>query len=386
MSDPLFFGTDFIHWFGIVEDVNDPLGLGRCRVRIVGYHNMNDQKIPTEALPWATPILPITNAAIGGIGHAPVGAKINTRVWGFFADGKTAQKPIMIGTLIGESIQETRNALPTGNPPAQPTVDPFIDNGSSVVGREGDCPSGTAQDTSAANEVIPDQRLIKISPGEWVCPTTGFISSPYGPRGGSHHNGVDICPAGYFQQTDAGAKHLYGKCRGPIGQPIYAAAAGQVCHIWYSNKGQGNAPTTYDLNGYGSRSFGNAVAIKHNLSDGPYITIYAHLGTHQDPAQDTPGGGLMVKLGDTVSAGQQIGVMGRTHNRDSLTHLHFEIRKGHTLPKASNHIDPGRVFPQMAHRHEDQIGWGNSHKYADKPPYDPASAPVIAGDGPKSTV
>ena len=50
---------NFVWWTGVVEDRNDPKALGRCRVRIVGYHDQNKNEIPTEKLPWAHPITPI---------------------------------------------------------------------------------------------------------------------------------------------------------------------------------------------------------------------------------------------------------------------------------------------------------------------------------------
>ena len=34
---------DFVWWQGVVEDRNDPLKLGRCRVRILGYHTDNKE-------------------------------------------------------------------------------------------------------------------------------------------------------------------------------------------------------------------------------------------------------------------------------------------------------------------------------------------------------
>ena len=52
---------------GVVEDRNDPLQLGRVRVRFVGIHTEDKQKIATEDLPWAYPIQPITSAAMSGI-------------------------------------------------------------------------------------------------------------------------------------------------------------------------------------------------------------------------------------------------------------------------------------------------------------------------------
>ena len=53
-----FVGKDnFVWWTGIVEDVeNDPLKIGRVRVRIIGYY---DEEVSTEELPWAMPIMPI---------------------------------------------------------------------------------------------------------------------------------------------------------------------------------------------------------------------------------------------------------------------------------------------------------------------------------------
>ena len=96
------YGT-FTWWAGVVEDRDDPLKLGRCRVRILGYHS--DKKdvdhIPTEKLPWATPSQPINSAAINGIGISPTGPVEGTWVFGFFRDGKHCQDPVMMGTFGG---------------------------------------------------------------------------------------------------------------------------------------------------------------------------------------------------------------------------------------------------------------------------------------------
>ena len=381
LDDALFMGKGkFVWWFGTVEDIGDPHGLGRVKVRILGFHNPDSTQIPTAALPWAYPIMPVTNSGIAGIGHSCNGMQINTRVFGFFMDGEMGQQPVVLGTLQGTTIQQTYKAIPYGSPMPQPVADQLYQP--SVTQREGDCPDGYDASTSTTDEVIPDPRTVKANTSEWVCPTTGFIASAYGERSGQHH-GVDICPAGFYQQTDPGAPHLNGRVRGPVGQPVYAAAAGKVIKIWTNNIGQGGAHTTYDINGQGSRSYGNAIAIAHNLSDGPYVTIYAHLGTQQDPANSAPGDGILVTQGQTVSAGQQIGTMGRTHNRDTLTHLHFEIRVGTNLPKSSNHINPGRIFPQMAHRHQEWLSWpSHPRPYTDIVPFKLADCPIIQNAGP----
>ena len=95
---------NFVWWEGVVEDRIDPLKLGRCRVRILGYHTNNKASgtgIPTEDLPWATPMQPITSAAMNGVGTTPLGPVEGTWVFGFFRDGKDAQDPVMLGTVGG---------------------------------------------------------------------------------------------------------------------------------------------------------------------------------------------------------------------------------------------------------------------------------------------
>ena len=64
-----FYGnTNLFWWVGVVEDRFDPLYIGRCKVRIVGYHTPNKSDLPTEDLPWTYPIQPITSAAMSGKG------------------------------------------------------------------------------------------------------------------------------------------------------------------------------------------------------------------------------------------------------------------------------------------------------------------------------
>ena len=97
-------GTDLIsfqYFFGVVEDRQDPLKMGRVRVRAFGVHTEDRSKIPTESLPWATPIMPYTSASISGIGESPTGPVEGTWVFGFFVDGKQLQQPMIMGTLAG---------------------------------------------------------------------------------------------------------------------------------------------------------------------------------------------------------------------------------------------------------------------------------------------
>lgn len=93
--------TSFIWFQGVVEDRLDPLKLGRVRVRILGLHTEDKKEIPTEHLPWAYPISPITSASMTGIGETPIGPVEGTWVIGFFRDGESCQEPVIFGTLTG---------------------------------------------------------------------------------------------------------------------------------------------------------------------------------------------------------------------------------------------------------------------------------------------
>lgn len=90
-------------FFGCVEDrKSDPLKIGRMKVRIVGLHTNNKTKLPTEDLPWATPITPITSASVSGIGQSPTGIVEGSWVVLTFIDSdKDLQYPVVIGTIPG---------------------------------------------------------------------------------------------------------------------------------------------------------------------------------------------------------------------------------------------------------------------------------------------
>lgn len=129
----------------------------------------------------------------------------------------------------------------------------------------------------------------------------GFVSYWFKDPKYTTHTGMDMS---YNQQS-----YLEG--------PIYAVADGEVVEA-ESSCSVGNR----DCGG----GWGNYIKVKHNDQ---YSTLYAHLKT------------LDVKVGDTVSAGQVIGVMGTTGRSDG-NHLHFELWK-----------DGGKVDPY------DYFDWGS---------------------------
>ena len=125
-----------ITFYGIVEDRNDPLMVGRVRVRIHGIHSENKQFIATPDLPWAQVLLPTTSAGLSGIGTQH-GLIEGSTVFGFFRDGKTRQDPVITHVSAGipqKGYKETtkdellnRNIEKGFNDPRRLTVDEYKD-------------------------------------------------------------------------------------------------------------------------------------------------------------------------------------------------------------------------------------------------------------------
>ena len=91
-----FLGYNFIWFIGEVEDRNDPLRLGRVKVRCFGWHSTDKELQPTKNLPWASTIQPVTTPA-----NSASGLTKGVWVFGFFLDGDRAQKPMIMGHIPG---------------------------------------------------------------------------------------------------------------------------------------------------------------------------------------------------------------------------------------------------------------------------------------------
>lgn len=77
-------------WVGKVVDNEDPLHLGRCRIRVFGYYD----EIDAKSLPWAIG----QTSYVGGKYGNMVIPEIGTTVMGYFDNGDS-QKPIYTGTF-----------------------------------------------------------------------------------------------------------------------------------------------------------------------------------------------------------------------------------------------------------------------------------------------
>ena len=144
--------------------------------------------------------------------------------------------------------------------------------------------NGIAEDVSVISEdvsVQPVARIIKVGTKQKdvlktgvFMPLSGRLSSPFGPRWGRMHEGIDIAV--------------------PEGTPVKAAECGKVSFV------------SENAGGYGK-----LVRIDHGYG---VQTAYGHLSK------------ITAAEGDTVAAGTEIALSGNTGNSTG-PHLHFEIIK-----------------------------------------------------------
>jgi hypothetical protein len=90
-------GKNGMIWFlGIVDNIEDPMQLGRVKVRVINEH---DNVVETDDLPWSLVLAPTTSAAYLGLGTSPLGLQVGSRVIGFYLDDDKKTKPVILGTM-----------------------------------------------------------------------------------------------------------------------------------------------------------------------------------------------------------------------------------------------------------------------------------------------
>ena len=110
-----FAGKDgFFWWVGEVEDSEDPMELGRVKVRVLGYYTNvrggTTDSLPTEDLPWATVLQHTSQAGNDSQGESSGQLQPGAIVMGFFMDGQDAQMPIVMGVLRVNKSPDTESS------------------------------------------------------------------------------------------------------------------------------------------------------------------------------------------------------------------------------------------------------------------------------------
>lgn len=134
--------------YGIVEDVMDPLRLGRVRTRWFGIHTDNKSKLPTNGLPWSNVMGSINSAGISGVGYAPVGMVPGTMVFGIPID-EGMQEFMIFGTQAGNRAVYGNGSLGFNDPSGEYPRSGIAGDINSKAGGNGDSGSQFATDTAS---------------------------------------------------------------------------------------------------------------------------------------------------------------------------------------------------------------------------------------------
>jgi hypothetical protein len=113
-----------IFYKGVIEDNNDPLQMGRVRVRILGLHSDNLIDTPTSTLPWASIVQPLSFGGFSsGIGISSIPIQ-GTWVW-CFVDFNDTNDIVVIGAISGINGEKLSNqgfVDPDGNYPLNSSI------------------------------------------------------------------------------------------------------------------------------------------------------------------------------------------------------------------------------------------------------------------------
>jgi len=115
LFNPGFLGGNFSWWIGQIpyedtwrDNINpavysDPSGVkgwgNRYKVRIIGVHEWGEEAIPSEQLPWAQVMYPITAGGGQTGAFATPALRQGNMVFGFFMDQQEQQIPVIMGVL-----------------------------------------------------------------------------------------------------------------------------------------------------------------------------------------------------------------------------------------------------------------------------------------------
>ena len=171
-----FMRLDGFIWFvGVVEDRNDPALLGRVRVRCLGFHTEDKEKIPTSSLPWSHIMFPIDTPSMNGMGQTPSFMVEGTWVVGFFRDAMEKQQPVIIGTLPYPQTTSNKE-LGFNDPNAKYPKSDFLDE--SDINRLAKGGADGKSHTSIAKEDKRDKGVLTaVTDQTWDEPASTYAST-----------------------------------------------------------------------------------------------------------------------------------------------------------------------------------------------------------------
>jgi hypothetical protein len=127
LFNPGFIGGSFIWWLGQIADnsswrnneqpgkfetAEQIKGFGkRYKVRIIGVHDKEEEKIKSDQLPWANIMYPVTAGAGQGDSFQTANLRQGMFVFGFYMDGQDMQVPVIMGVLGNNAQTELHTKI-----------------------------------------------------------------------------------------------------------------------------------------------------------------------------------------------------------------------------------------------------------------------------------
>ncbi|MDD7363504.1 MAG: peptidoglycan DD-metalloendopeptidase family protein [Peptoniphilus sp.] len=186
------------------------------------------------------------------------------------------------------TVKKDANRLKTERIVERKGVEGQVETTMRVQKQDGQVVSSVAEGSRLSREAVPEIVVVGTkegyATGTFKNPTIGRLTSPFGPRWGRFHYGIDVANG--------------------VGTDIKAADGGVVTKA-------GPAGT-----------YGNLVIIDHQNG---YTTRYAHLSR------------IDVRVGQTVKQGESVAKMGST-GRSTGSHLHFEVRVNGKAQNPLNYV------------------------------------------------
>jgi murein DD-endopeptidase MepM/ murein hydrolase activator NlpD len=248
-----------------------------------------------EKKQWYQTTREVTTTTIGKV--SSVTTKAAARMKDYLARKEVLEKFHDAGEHSEDALLKVLRGAGVGKPRQADTKKPNDGKGTKSTGSSGGSKDTGTKSTGKVAANAGESKFPENYKGSYRWPLdAGIVSSEYGERWGKMHKGLDIAA--------------------DVGEPVYAAATGEV--IYADN---------------GMRGYGNAVIVRH---DDRSTSLYAHNSV------------LKVKFGQKVTQGELIALLGNT-GHSTGPHVHFEIRNGDApinprgvLPKSMNAV----VLPQ----------------------------------------
>ena len=178
LFNPGFLGGSFLWWIGQVADdstwreniipgkFQDPKtipGWGyRYKVRILGLHDQGETVIPSDQLPWAQVMYPVTAGGGQASSYQTPNIRQGNMVFGFFLDGKDQQVPVIMGVL-GNNAQTSLAKTIGNNRVTNETPGSLATSGYA---------RGSAPKKGTQKERVPDESLTTKKPQPPASSTT----------------------------------------------------------------------------------------------------------------------------------------------------------------------------------------------------------------------